>query len=181
MKSLHSCLTLSLPGSSVHVILQERIYWSGLPCPSPRDFPDPGTELTSPVTIKSQVNSLPLSHRGSPLLCVCCSVMPNSLPLCVCVCVCVLLNHAQFFAPVCVCVCCSVMPNSLPLCVCVCVAQSCPILCPCVCVCVCMLLSHAQFFATPWTSAHHVPLAMGFSRQECWSALLFPSLPFVFS
>ena len=113
MKSLHSCLTLSLPGSSVHVILQERIYWSGLPCPSPRDFPDPGTELTSPVTIKSQVNSLPLSHRGSPLLCVC------------------------------VCVCCSVMPNSLPfcVCVCVCVAQSCPILCPCVCVCVCVCCS----------------------------------------
>ena len=29
--------------------------------------------------------------------------------------------------------------------------------------------------ATPWTVAHQVPLSMGFSRQEYWSGLLFPS------
>ena len=29
--------------------------------------------------------------------------------------------------------------------------------------------------ATPWTSAHKVPLSMGFSRQEYWSGLPFPS------
>ena len=29
--------------------------------------------------------------------------------------------------------------------------------------------------ATPWTVAHHAPLSMGFSRQEYWSELLFPS------
>ena len=34
----------SLPGSSVHGILQQE-YWSGLPYPSPGDLPDPGTEL----------------------------------------------------------------------------------------------------------------------------------------
>ena len=51
-KSLHLCLTLcnpmdcSLPGSSVHGILQAE-YWSGLPCPPPGDFPDPGIEPTS--------------------------------------------------------------------------------------------------------------------------------------
>ena len=28
---------------------------------------------------------------------------------------------------------------------------------------------------TPWTVAHQVPLSMGFSRQECWSMLPFPS------
>ena len=28
---------------------------------------------------------------------------------------------------------------------------------------------------TPWTVAHQAPLHMGFSRQECWSGLLFPS------
>ena len=29
--------------------------------------------------------------------------------------------------------------------------------------------------ATPWTIARQVPLSMGFSRQEYWSGLLFPS------
>ena len=37
------------------------------------------------------------------------------------------------------------------------VAKSCPIL------------------ATPWTVAHQAPLSMGFSRQEYWSGLPFPS------
>ena len=29
--------------------------------------------------------------------------------------------------------------------------------------------------ATPWTVAYQVPPSMGFSRQECWSGLPFPS------
>ena len=29
--------------------------------------------------------------------------------------------------------------------------------------------------ATLWTVAHQAPLSMGFSRQECWSGLPFPS------
>ena len=37
------------------------------------------------------------------------------------------------------------------------------------------LLSHVQLFATPWTVAYQVPLSMGFSRQEYWSGLPFPS------
>ena len=37
------------------------------------------------------------------------------------------------------------------------------------------LLSHVQFFETPWTVAHQAPLSMGFSRQEYWSGLPFPS------
>ena len=37
------------------------------------------------------------------------------------------------------------------------VAKSCPILC------------------NPWTVAHQAPMSMGFSRQEYWSGLLFPS------
>ena len=28
---------------------------------------------------------------------------------------------------------------------------------------------------TPWTAARQAPLFMGFSRQEYWSGLLFPS------
>ena len=37
------------------------------------------------------------------------------------------------------------------------------------------LLSPVRFFATPWTVAHQAPLSMGFSRQEYWSWLLFPT------
>ena len=38
------------------------------------------------------------------------------------------------------------------------------------------MLSHVQLFATPWTVACQVaPLSIGFSRQEYWSGLLFPS------
>ena len=36
-------------------------------------------------------------------------------------------------------------------------------------------LSHVLLFATPWTVAHQAPLPMGFSRQESWSRLPFPS------
>ena len=35
--------------------------------------------------------------------------------------------------------------------------------------------SHALLFATPWTVAHQAPLSMGFSQQEFWSGLPFPS------
>ena len=36
-------------------------------------------------------------------------------------------------------------------------------------------LSRVQLFATPWTVAYQAPPSMGFSRQECWSGLPFPS------
>ena len=56
--------------------------------------------------------------------------------------------------------------------------------CVCVCVCiynacvrVCMLshFSHVQLCVALWTVAHQAPLSMGFSRQEHWSGLPFPS------
>ena len=37
------------------------------------------------------------------------------------------------------------------------------------------LLSCVRLFATPWTVAYQAPSSMGFSRQECWSGLPFPS------
>ena len=37
------------------------------------------------------------------------------------------------------------------------------------------LLSRVQLFVTPWTVAYQAPLSMGFSRQEYWSGLPFPS------
>ena len=38
-----------------------------------------------------------------------------------------------------------------------------------------LYLSRVRLFATPWTVAHQAPLSMGFSRQEYWSGLPFPS------
>ena len=36
-------------------------------------------------------------------------------------------------------------------------------------------LSRVRLFATPWTVAYQAPASMGFSRQEYWSELPFPS------
>ena len=36
-------------------------------------------------------------------------------------------------------------------------------------------LSRVRLFVTPWTIAHQAPPSMGFSRQEYWSGLPFPS------
>ena len=37
------------------------------------------------------------------------------------------------------------------------------------------LLSRVQLFAIPWTVAYQALRSMGFSRQEYWSGLPFPS------
>ena len=37
------------------------------------------------------------------------------------------------------------------------------------------LLSHVRLFVTPWTVAYQASPSMGFSRQEYWSGLPFPS------
>ena len=36
-------------------------------------------------------------------------------------------------------------------------------------------LSRVRLFATSWTVANQAPPSMGFSRQEYWSGLPFPS------
>ena len=41
-------------------------YWSGLPFPPAGDLPHPGVELESPAL---QVDSSPLTQRGSPFIC----------------------------------------------------------------------------------------------------------------
>ena len=38
-----------------------------------------------------------------------------------------------------------------------------------------LLLGYIQLFVTSWTIAHEAPLFMGFSWQEYWSGLPFPS------
>ena len=50
----------SPPGSSAHGVLQAIILWRGLPFLSPGYLPDPG------LILHCQVDSLPLSHQGSP-------------------------------------------------------------------------------------------------------------------
>ena len=44
----------------------------------------------------------------------------------------------------------------------------------CMCVCV-YLLSHVRFFVNPWIVSSQAPLSVGFSRQEHWRGLPFPS------
>ena len=45
-------------------------------------------------------------------------------------------------------------------------------LCECVCI---QLPCHVQLFSTPWSVVCQAPLSMGFSREEYWSGLQFPS------
>ena len=40
-------------------------------------------------------------------------------------------------------------------------------------------LSRVRLFVTPWTVAYQAPPSMGFSRQEYWSGLPFPSLGYL--
>ena len=62
-----SCLTLCDPmdcQAPLSMELSRQEYWSGLPCPSPRDLPDSGIEAGSPAL---QANSLPSEQPGKPL------------------------------------------------------------------------------------------------------------------
>ena len=59
--SLCNPMDCSLPGFSVHGILQQE-YWSGLPFPSPGYLPDSGIKPGSPVL---EADTLPLSHQRS--------------------------------------------------------------------------------------------------------------------
>ena len=67
-KLLKSCPTHcnlmddSPSGSSVHEILQQE-YWSGLPCPSPGELPNPGIKSGSPAL---QADSLPSEPPRKP-------------------------------------------------------------------------------------------------------------------
>ena len=68
-QSLQSCLFVTLWAlvcQALSMGFSRKEYWSGLPCPPPGDLPDSGIEHTS-VSPALQVNSLLLSHWGSPL------------------------------------------------------------------------------------------------------------------
>ena len=61
-KSLKSCLTLcdpmdcSLPGFCVHGFPRQEC-WNRLPCPPPRDLPEPGIKPVTPASPALQVDS----------------------------------------------------------------------------------------------------------------------------
>ena len=56
--TLCDLMDYSLPGSSVHGILQQE-YWSGLPFPSPEDLPDPGMKPGFPALQADSLQSEP--------------------------------------------------------------------------------------------------------------------------
>ena len=68
-KYLQSCLTLTVwtiaRQDPMSMGFSRQEYRSGLPCSPSGVFPDPGIEPTSSVSPALQVDSLPLSHRGS--------------------------------------------------------------------------------------------------------------------
>ena len=68
-KLLQSCPTLCTPWTVTHQAplskgFSRQEYWSGLPCPSPGNLPNPGIEPVSPAL---QANSSPSEPPGKPL------------------------------------------------------------------------------------------------------------------
>ena len=69
-KSLQSVRLFAILWTTVHraplsMGFSRQEYWSGLPCPSPGDLPNLGTEPMSPVPPALQADSLALSHWGN--------------------------------------------------------------------------------------------------------------------
>ena len=62
-------------------------YWSGLPCPSPGDLPDPGIKPRSPVL---QADSLPPEPPGKPVTIQIAPILPLRLSVSVSLCECAL-------------------------------------------------------------------------------------------
>ena len=62
-----SCPTLGNPmgyiacQAPLSIRFSRREYWSGLPFPTPGDFPDPGIKLASLMSLHWQAGSLPLA------------------------------------------------------------------------------------------------------------------------
>ena len=54
------------PSAPLSMGFSKQEYWSGLPFHFLGDLPDPGIKSVSPVTPSLQVDSLPMSHWGSP-------------------------------------------------------------------------------------------------------------------
>ena len=146
-----SCLTLVTPWTvarqaPLSMGFPRQEYWSGLPLPSPGDLPGPGIKPRCPTL---QADSLPTELWGKPLY-------RKFYKMGGAFCLSQKVFPQTIFSKV---VSTVILATSSFL------ASA----------CVRSLFSHLQLFATPWTVAHQVPLSMGFSRQEHWSGLPFPS------
>ena len=154
-------------------------YRSGLPCPPPGDPPDPGIDPRLQHLLHWQVGSLPLEPRGS-LSDVLLSFFLSIIKIQFCY-FCLqrdlkrLMKYVGSVASFQMWYslgtsgkweCCIRWLRRISLLSADISASS------CVCACV---LNHVQLFATLWTIARQAPLSMGFSRQEYWSGLPFPS------
>ena len=58
----------SSPDSFAHGLFSRQEYWSGLPFPTPGDVPKPGIKPKSLASLALAADSLPLFHRGSPVV-----------------------------------------------------------------------------------------------------------------
>ena len=54
--------------ASLSLRFSRQEYWNGLPFAPPEDLPDPGIEPVSPAAPSLRIDSLLLSHRGSPFV-----------------------------------------------------------------------------------------------------------------
>ena len=124
--------------------------WSGLPCPSPGDLPNPGIEPKSPAL---QVNSLLLnpaaaakSLQSCPTLCDPIDGSPPGSPVPG-----ILQARTLDWAAI-------SFSNAWKWKVKV------------------KSLSRVRLLVTPWTAAYQAPLSIGFSRQEYWSGVPLSSL-----
>ena len=138
--------------------LSRQKYWGGLPCPAPRDLPDPGIKPVSRYVSSIARGSLPLAPAGKPKHCT----AAKSLQSCP-----TLWDPIDRSPPG------STVPGILQARTLEWVAisfsntwkwkvkvKS---------------LSRARLLASPWTAAHQAPPSMGFSRQEYWSGVPLPS------
>ena len=71
-KSLSHVRLFTTPWTVAHKALlfmgfSRQEYWSGLPCPTPGDLPNPGIESASPVVPALQKDSLPTEPPGKPI------------------------------------------------------------------------------------------------------------------
>ena len=70
MLSLPSCPSLATPWTVAHQAhlsmgFSRQEHWSGWPCPSPGDPPNPGIELTSLMPLNWQAGTSPLAPSGT--------------------------------------------------------------------------------------------------------------------
>ena len=66
VKLLSRVRLFATPRTAASTGFSRKDYWSGLPCPSPGDLPNPGTEPRSPTL---QADALPSGPPGKPILC----------------------------------------------------------------------------------------------------------------